>query len=574
MLKQPGAGWRIVIVCALTGLVAAISLPDIVLPWHPFATFGFDVDANGRVLDVAPNSAAAATRIRPGDTVDIPATDVGARRYLITPYAAATAGERATFAVVDARGARYDVSLVARTRVRSMLDNVADVLQVLSYLIFLLTAATLVLLRPGGLTWAFFAYSLCVAGVGILMDSQPSFFWSILVLCVANIQGLAWLPFTIFALRFPTDRIDGWRLFVQRVLLFSLIVLVPISVYAALGTLFAGPSLLVANLVLLQFLPMAGFLSGAAIFVATYAHADATDRPRIRWVILGFFLGYIGIIIADALALTGLTSWPIWFNDFVQTLNVAVPITVAYAIVKHRVIDVQFYLNRALVYGLLTTIAIGVLTLLHWVASKQLEGFHLGVFPEIVGALAVGISILKVHGWVETLVDRFVFRSVHNAEQHLAKINDSMMYAQSVAGLDRLLCVEPRRAFNLSWTAVFHVVEGGAYRRSESAGGDAPHTEFDRDDPIVLELCATRRPVATRDSVAFPLVIRDEILGFALFGVHANGSAIDPNERAILGTFISRATVAYDHLTSKMRATENARLRIENDTLRSLITSR
>jgi hypothetical protein len=572
-MKQPRAGWRLIIVCALAGLVAAVSLPDIVLPWHPFATFGFDVDPNGRVLDVVPNSAAAATIIRPGDTVDIPATDVGARRYLITPYAAAVAGQRATFAVVDARGARYNVSLVARTRLRSMLDNVADVMQVLSYLVFLLTAAALVLLRPGGLTWAFFAYSLCAAGTSISMESEPPFAWAVLVLCIANLQTLLWLPFMIFALRFPTDRIDGWRLIVQRGLLLSLIALVPASAYAAIGALFAAPNLLIANLIVFQILPTIGFLFGAAIFIATYIHANAVDRPRIRWVIFGFVLGYSGIIVANALSLTGLALWPIWLNDLVQTLNVAVPITVAYAIVKYRVIDVQFYLNRALVYGLLTTIAIGVLTLLHWVASKQLEGFHLGVFLEIAGALAVGFSILKLHGAIEALVDRFVFRSVHNAEQHLAKTNDSMMYAQSVAGLDRMVCVEPRRAFNLSWTAVFHVLESGSYRRSESAGVDE-HTEFDRDDPIVLEMCATRSPVATRDYAAFPFVIRGDILGFALFGIHANGSAIDPNEREILGTFVGRATAAYDNLTSKMRATENARLRVENDTLRSLITSK
>jgi hypothetical protein len=573
-VKDSRAVWRIAIVCVLTAFFAAMSLPDIVLPWHPFSSFGFDADANGRVEDVRPNSPAADSRLRPGDTIDIGATAMAARRYLITPYMTANAGQRATFPVIDTHGAHYNLSLTARVVNRSTLDNVADVAQILSYAIFLLVAAALVLLRPGGLTWVFFAYSLFAAGAGVTVESRAPFVIGVAVLCIGAIQGLAWLPFALFALRFPTDRVDGWRLIAQRTLMLSAVVLIPIAAYSVLGELFVGTYAFAANLLLLQFLPILGFFLGAAIFIATYVHADAIDRPRIRWVILGFFVGYGGLVAASALDLIGIASVPIWLNDLIQTLNVAVPLTVAYAIVKHRVIEITFYLNRALVYGLLTTIAVGIMALLHWVVSMQMEGFHLGVLFELAGALAIGFSILKMHGWIETLVDRYVFRSVHDAEAHLVKINDSMMYAQSLEGLDRLVCAEPRRAFKLAWAEVFHATASGSYRRSDLAGDEATHTEFDRDDAIVLQMCSSRLPVATPDSIAFPLVIRDEILGFALYSVHANGSAIDPNEREILDTFIHRASIAYDHLISKSRAAENARLRVENDTLRSLITSR
>jgi len=573
--KTSGASWRFAIVCALTLVVAALSLPDLVLPWHPFASFGFDVNAVGRVLDVAPGSAAADAGLRPGDTAAVTATDFTSRRYLFTPYASAPLGERATFRIADVGGARRSLTLVARTRYRSTADNLADIAQGLSYVVFLVIAAGLVLLRPSGLTWAFFAYALCAAGISVTAVANLPTYASIAAVCWEAVQSLAWLPFAIFALRFPADAVAGWRRTVQRLLVASSFALVPLAIYTVLGAFFGGPLVTAAFAIVWWILPVCGFAVGAMIFVGTYLHAPPAERVRLRWVILGFFAGYGGSLVANLIVVAGIGTLPIWFNDLVQTLNVAVPATVAYAIFKHRLIDIRFYLNRALVYGLLTTIAVGIMTLLHWLVSKQLEGYQLGFLPEIVGALVIGASILRLHKWLESLVDRFVFRSVHDAEQHLARVGDSMMYAQSVAGIDRLICGEPRRAFDLAWSAVFHAVESGDYLRTEHAGGDqAPSTEFGPDDAIVLEMCSSRRPVATRDAIAYPFVVRDEILGFALMGVHANGSAIDPNEREILDAFIRRASIGYDHLISKTRGAENARLKVENETLRSLIASR
>jgi len=571
--KTSGASWRVAIVCVLTLVVAALSLPDLVLPWHPFATFGFDVDAAGRVIDVTPGSAAADAGLRPGARADVAATDLASRRFLFTPYASAPNGQRATFLFVGGDGTRRDLRLVARTRYRSTLDNLADVVQGLSYAVFLVIAAGLLLLRPGGLTWAFFAYALCAAGTALTAMANLPTVLGIAALCWGSIQALAWLPFAIFALRFPADSVAGWRRNVQNVLLASSLVLLPLAAYSVLGELFAGPFVVAANVVVYEMLPVVGFLFGAAIFVGTYLHAPPPERVRLRWVILGFFVGYGGSLAANLIVVAGLGTWPIWFNDLVQTFNVAVPATVAYAIFKHRVIDVRFYLNRALVYGSLTTIAVGIMTLLHWSVSRQLEGYQLGFLPELAGALAIGASILKLHKWLESLVDRFVFRAVHDAEQHLARVGDSMMYARSVDGLDRLVGDEPRRALDLAWTAVFHATETGDYRRMQHAGDGSPG-EFGRDDATVLSMCSSRRPVASADAIAYPFIVRDEILGFVLVGVHANGSAIDPNEREVLDAFVRRASIAYDHLISKTRGAENARLRIENETLRSLIASR
>jgi hypothetical protein len=570
------AAWRIIVACTLTALVAAITVPDILLPWHPFATYGFDPDPTGRIVYVAPQSAAADAGLRVGERVDVAAANLAVRRVLTVAYLVAPEGQVATFPVVDEHGVRRDVTLKARIRSRSTADNVADVVQILGYVVFLVTGALLVLLRPSGLTWSFLVYALCIANGSVLFQGNAPLPIGVAAATESYVLGsLAWVPFTIFALRFPTDHLAGWRLGTERALLWSLAFFVPAQAYVATAELFGTTLPLWVNVIASQILPVAGAALGSVVFIITYVHAAASDRPRIRWVIAGFVVGYSGLLISTALNLAGITSWPLWFNDLVQTFNVAVPLTVAYAIFKHRVIDVQFYLNRALVYGLLTTGIIVGVAILHWIVSKQLEELHFGIYLEIAGVLAIGVSLQKLHGALDRLVDRFVFRSIHDAEEHLAKVAASMLYAQSIASLDRMVGGEPLRALHLASAAVYRIrEESGEYELRDEAGAASHDLEVERDAPLVLAMYAGKKAVETRDSIAFPFVIRDDVVGFAIFGAHVNGSSIDPNEREILETFVERATIAYDHFTSKTRAVEIARLRTENETLRSLVGPR
>ena len=93
----------------------------------------------------------------------------------------------------------------------------------------------------------------------------------------------SFVPFAVFALRFPADRAEGWRRHAQTVLLWSLAVLVPLGIYVSIGAFFARPIAAAA---------FAGNMLGVAgvIFVAvTFALTSSTRRRRIgrRFVGLG-----------------------------------------------------------------------------------------------------------------------------------------------------------------------------------------------------------------------------------------------------------------------------------------------
>ena len=152
-----------------------------------------------------------------------------------------------------------------------------------------------------------------------------------------------------------------------------------------------------------------------------------------------------------------------------------------------------------------------------------------------------------------------------------------MIYARSARAIDALICEEPVRALHLCGAAVYHPTEEG-YARTFAAG--SPFRDgFDHDHRIVLHLLAERTPIERDGELAIPFTVRDRLMGFALFGAHTNGTAIDPNERALLELLCSQGANAYDHVAGEERSEENARLRGElmilqarYDELKSLVS--
>ena len=94
----------------------------------------------------------------------------------------------------------------------------------------------------------------------------------------------------------------------------------------------------------LQRLQMTGLVM-AGVLAATYLRARGERKQRVRWVFWSTLVGFTGVIV-----------WTIWPSLQIAVLtSIAIPIGYAYAILRHRVIDVSFVVNRAIVFTVVTT---------------------------------------------------------------------------------------------------------------------------------------------------------------------------------------------------------------------------
>jgi hypothetical protein len=111
-----------------------------------------------------------------------------------------------------------------------------------------------------------------------------------------------------------------------------------------------------------------------------------------------------------------------------------------------------------------------------------------------------------------------------------------------------------------------------------AAGGDT----IPDDDALVVALRARDRVVdleclgwhgagtpndARKPALAVPMYANAALTGFALYGAHIGGAAIDSDEAAQLERLADAASLAFEQLDAQQLRAENAQLRLQLRTL-------
>jgi len=163
-----------------------------------------------------------------------------------------------------------------------------------------------------------------------------------------------------------------------------------------------GYSLLAASLLL-------GFL-----FAALLRPASAVERSRLRVVLFGALLGLC--VPAFGTVLTSFFSWSIPYNvSFIPV--VFFPLSVAYALLKYSLFDLDVALKAGL-----TRAALAAALLLVYGLLVSVLGVGIGVYAEdalvpIFFSVLVVVLFNPLLRWIEAAVDRYVYRKEYDPRQ-------------------------------------------------------------------------------------------------------------------------------------------------------------
>ena len=84
---------------------------------------------------------------------------------------------------------------------------------------------------------------------------------------------------------------------------------------------------------------------------------------------------------------------------------VLMPICIAYAVFRLRVLDVNFVLNRALVYGVLSLGVIAFISILDWFFSRVVALGRFAIGLELLATIAIGFLLDRIDRSVEGFVE-------------------------------------------------------------------------------------------------------------------------------------------------------------------------
>ena len=125
----------------------------------------------------------------------------------------------------------------------------------------------------------------------------------------------------------------------------------------------------------LQWLLPASYLVPVALLITSFRKANAKQRQRLRWMLVGSVVLTGGTVFIDVpLPLSFLTVTLL--NNGLGTLAA---ILFLYAVLRHRVIDITVVINRALVYALTTSLVLGLFALLESLIERTTLGRGAGL---------------------------------------------------------------------------------------------------------------------------------------------------------------------------------------------------
>uniref|UniRef100_A0A832DFY4 histidine kinase n=1 Tax=Ignavibacterium album TaxID=591197 RepID=A0A832DFY4_9BACT len=218
--------------------------------------------------------------------------------------------------------------------------------------------------------------------------------------------------FLHFTFTFPRDESEKYKLLFRIIYLIAVV----IGLYASFNYMFflqnPNERLLLRYLEsfnLIRLFLILCVLLAVSNFVLRYIKAkESSSRKKIKWVLFGFVTGPLCFVFLWALPIV------IWNNPFIKEELIllficSVPITFAVAIIKYHIFDIDYILNRSIVYliviSFLTLIYIALLSIIvSNVSSERTTIFS------VISAVLIAVLFQPLKNKVQLYVDKKFFR--------------------------------------------------------------------------------------------------------------------------------------------------------------------
>jgi hypothetical protein len=196
-------------------------------------------------------------------------------------------------------------------------------------------------------------------------------------------------------------------------------------------------------------LVIATFLGGLAALFVRYRRSTSHDRVQLRWIAFGgavFLVVYLFTLPLNKI--DDHTTLGITITAISQASFAALPISIGYAVLRHRLYDIDTVVNRALVYAALTaTLAgayLGSVLLLQLALSGVTGGSGLAV---AASTLAVAGLFRPARARIQGAVDRRFYRRKYDARRTLESFSGRLRNEVELEALNAELGSVVRETF-------------------------------------------------------------------------------------------------------------------------------
>ncbi|WP_257984314.1 sensor histidine kinase [Neobacillus cucumis] len=287
------------------------------------------------------------------------------------------------------------------------------------------------------------------------------------------IAAVGRMTFFLFLLLFPKGR------FVPR---WTLLVFIPFCMVQLVSFLFPETSYDLLNWSntgrLLYYLPMIGM----TIFSQVYRYrkvSSSVEKQQTKWVVYGAVISLLGSVIVS-----GFFVYPVFADSPVSYIYLSallyaivaiIPLTLALAILRHRLWDIDPLVNRTILYGTLTlTIVLLYAGMVMYLGSlfKTKDNFIISLFS--TGVVAVLFSPIKER--LQQIVNRLMKGRHDDPYAVLKELGDHLVQPLSPEEALQEVAGTIRRALRLPYVGIFIRVND---EEKKAAVAGKPEVVFD-----------------------------------------------------------------------------------------------
>jgi signal transduction histidine kinase len=307
---------------------------------------------------------------------------------------------------------------------------------------------------------------------------------------------------------------------------------------------------------------------GHYVLIKNFKNAKGQTRNRIRYVLIAAIIGFSGGLS------TFLPNFEIEVFPFGIYLISLYVVTISYAIVKHRLMDINIVLKKGTTYALLISLLFIPLVFISIFSQKLYFGKISYLHSFIVFSLLFLAAILfyKIKPGAEKVVEQFFFKDRYDYRETLGKFSKAMVSILDLQSLSRSVFETITQTMGVEKASLFlWDEEKGSYSLFESKNiklASSP-SKLPQDDPlphylqkigeiIIREELAKGANISELDEVvkemsllesevSIPFISKEQLVGMINLGYKFNKDIYSHEDIELLNTLANQTAIAIEN---------------------------
>jgi hypothetical protein len=323
------------------------------------------------------------------------------------------------------------------------------------------------------------------------------------------------------------------------------------------------------------------------ILLDSYRHTrNVVARRQMKWLVWGTGAGIVPFFVFYAVPFA-VGREPRLAMELAAYLSLAViPLSVAYAVVKHRLMDVELIFRRGLVYVLAVAVIVGIALAANDVVNSLVTGDeqpHTTLIA-LLSTLVVLLLFSPVKTRIQDAIDRLFYRERYASRRTLLRLSQDLNAEADLLRMTERLVEGIRSALGVDAIAVFLARPQDGLRLFRSVGtGGTDAVEIPADHPLLRRLRAGEPvnlesapdPVPTPPlpdvPLYFPCRVKGEMIAVIGVGRKEGHESLNSEEVELVQALAAQAATAFLngrlHQSLREQAEELRRLKDYNENI-------